>query len=304
MIVIDGSHTLSRSKYVAASTFRPKLANDEELWQPICFLFIRMLITFLTKYKSENEPVVVAWDSRPYLREAWYPNFKGWTEPETEEERKEQEYLSRMSTLASSVLEEWLPKINIMSLRVEQSEADDIGYVLGSIAESGTFCTEDLDWMRSLRSGWQQYRPVTEELLTFDAIFDPDWYGIDKADDWYEQLIWFTLLVGGKGAPGVHGVGWGTARSLSRRIMEGTLREGYVRDEKVTESLEELRSYWNLVDFRATATYLREPILTSYAMSRLSTQECTPETWINLASYLNSTILFDKQIDALYIFNL
>lgn len=71
---------------------------------------------------------------------------------------------------ASKLVERILRLIQVRSIRVPNTEADDLAYYMALQNPIGRHVSEDQDWMLNLREGWELRRPIANECITWDLF--------------------------------------------------------------------------------------------------------------------------------------
>lgn len=231
IMIIDGSSLLHRAFYAL-----PLLTTKKGLYTNGVYGFLTMLY----KAKDEYDPdyICVAFDKKgPTFRHKEYEQYKG-TRQSTPSELAQQFPLIR----------EILAKMNIITIDMDQYEADDIAGTLAKTGEENSLevilVTGDKDYLQLATDN-------TKVLLTRKGISQLEIYDKDKIIEEYEiepkQLIDLKGLMGDKSdnIPGVPGIGEKTGLKLIKQY--GDIENVYqnidnVSGKKLKENLIENES--------------------------------------------------------------
>lgn len=149
-LVFDGSFMLHRAKFAAyKSIYTPNYISN---------IFLSTIIKESFEYKPDR--IYVLWDggrvAHRYESVDTYKSNRG---------SLEEEHLQ-----ASAIVEKILPLIGARSIRIPNTEADDLAYYLSIQTNQGRHISEDCDWKLNLHLGWELYRPVSKQLITWDSF--------------------------------------------------------------------------------------------------------------------------------------
>ena len=145
MIIVDYSHLAMRNLFVSIPK-KPTFKTEEYI-----DIFFSQMLTSLRKiegYKHKYGDIVLAIDSRRNWRKDATKNYKGFrAKVRSESPIDFDEYFEKSDELIT-ILENGF---GIKTIKVDNVEADDIGYVLSHLTDERTLLiTEDKDWVQNL----------------------------------------------------------------------------------------------------------------------------------------------------------
>lgn len=129
--------------------------------------------------------------------------------------------------------------IGILGLTIPGYEADDIGYLFSYLTNTtGRLVSDDNDWRISVSERYELYRPMAEELVTYDKMID-DYKDLTskgiRANE-ASRLVKTIVGDGGDNIPGFEGVGGVRGKSMLNMIYESDSKVDYSNILTVNEA--------------------------------------------------------------------
>lgn len=222
MNIVDGSHMMHRSKFIALETIIKEL--DKDSWKPMVYLFGSMLFKAIKDAKDKD--VIVLWDkSGSARRRALWADHKAHAPTDTSTPEGLRKSLELEAyTKARQYVNDNFYKLGIRNVMVKGVEADDIGYrLVNSVYKDRndiTLTTQDYDWMQTLREGVRLYRPMANQFIEYSSLQNQ--FPFAKT---HEEIIkchqWVRAFCGkGNEVAGVSGVGPSYAMKVLIKIYE------------------------------------------------------------------------------------
>jgi 5'-3' exonuclease len=211
--------------------------------------------------RFEPTRIIVVWDdSHSERRKKLLPAYKVRAEPKTEKDKLELAERIRKWNIQKPLLKELLPKLAIRQLQIPGYEGDDALELLCRDLQGKTIIvSEDKDLFQLVEENISIYRPIRDELVSFDNVSEH--MGVVR-----DGFVFLKAIVGDDSdcIPGVPGVGPVTASKLlneAQKMFDGgdwtprlvkKLAAGALdkRTQKIAEQWEVVERNLELVDLR------------------------------------------------------
>jgi DNA polymerase-1 len=210
LMLVDGNNAAYRAFHTAQGNLRTKGGEASG----VILGFLNILKKLLEKF-PETHTVVVVWDGgKAKWRKELYPDYKAnRSYGQTEEEKlKFEELYKQIDTL-----HEFLPNLNVHSIKVKGQEADDIISLISKDMDANGKCpvtivTSDKDMYQLISENTSVYSPYKDKVISLLSFYEE--LGVTK-----EAYIGFRALVGdtSDNIVGVPGIGEVTAKNLMNK---------------------------------------------------------------------------------------
>lgn len=140
---------------------------------------------------------------------------------------------------AREMLHEILPSFGIVSAGSDRAEADDLSHLIAHTFKmcSGRMISTDYDWLLSLLKNWEVYRPISDDLWTFDRLVE--YYGAEKT----HEIVLLVKAICGDGSDEVEGLGGfgeATAIQFARKLVANEELGDGVRAQKIRDNMDKI----------------------------------------------------------------
>lgn len=166
LVIVDFSHLFSRNLFVAINQAKPRIKNGKYLTEDIRPYLSHLLFNSLQFIKNKfGGETLLALDSRNNWRKDFYEDYKGTRAKGKEDsEIKWKEIYETIEEIVQVIKENFPFKV----IRVEKTEADDIGGVLAQKYGNDReviLVTSDHDWLQNITHGKhiKMYDPIKQE---------------------------------------------------------------------------------------------------------------------------------------------
>lgn len=177
-LVIDGSYTLHRNKYVMKTRYGAYQWSGKLL----AAMFFRSVVKMTRE--SQASQIMVAWDTDSHKMHS-FDYYKGnrfryakLTMMEKAEYDKTEDALADQCYYeAVQLLNEALPYVTVSSAKLSRYEADDIGGYLANHFKNVMLASDDRDWFISMNPTTKILRPIGNEVIDYQYMLEE--YGDD-----------------------------------------------------------------------------------------------------------------------------